>query len=100
MHDGDALYVLTNTLIPGVIKIGRAVCPLIRANSLSASHPFEIQVQHQYPHWGYLEWHIHRQVKILRVAGGRGREWFRMEPWQADALIQAAIVQVELGLAL
>ena len=95
---GDYLYVLRNPLIPGMVKIGRAFCPTSRARQLSASQPFELLVCHCYAGYGHLEKTLHDKLKMLRIVGGRGREWFAIEPWQADALINAAIVEFGLNL--
>ncbi len=95
---GDYLYVMRNPSIPGIVKIGRTICPASRARQLSASQPFELIVCHCYTGWGHLEKIIHANIKLAQVHGGRGREWFRLEAWQADILINAAIVEFDLHL--
>ena len=95
---GDYLYVMRNPSIPGIVKIGRTICPANRARQLSASQPFELVVCHCYTGWGHLEKTIHANLKLAQVHGGRGREWFRLEAWQADILINAAIVEFDLHL--
>lgn len=93
----DYLYVLQNPLIPGIIKIGRAACPVRRAWELSTCQPFELVVCSSYAGWGFLERILHAKLKHKRVEGGRGREWFSVEPWQVDVLVKAAIVEFELA---
>ena len=95
---GDYLYVMRNPSIPGIVKIGRTICPATRARQLSVSQPFELVVCHCYTGWGHLEKTIHANLKLAQVHGGRGREWFRLEAWQADILINAAIVEFDLHL--
>ena len=94
--DMDALYVMTNTLIPHMVKVGRSHDPDIRAKDLSQSHPFKIIVCHRYIGYGFLEKLIHDKLQKKRVEGGRGREWFSIEPKQADLLIQAAMLEHKL----
>ena len=94
--DMDALYVMTNTLIPHMVKVGRSHDPDIRAKDLSQSHPFKIIVCHRYTGYGFLEKLIHDKLQKKRVEGGRGREWFSIEPKQADLLIQAAMLEHKL----
>ena len=95
---GDYLYVMRNPSIPGIVKIGRTICPATRARQLSVSQPFELVVCHCYTGWGHLEKTIHANLKLTQVHGGRGREWFQLEAWQADILINAAIVEFDLHL--
>ena len=95
---GDYLYVMRNPSIPGIVKIGRTICPANRARQLSASQPFELVVCHCYTGWGHLEKTIHANLKLAQIHGGRGREWFQLEAWQADILINAAIVEFDLQL--
>ena len=90
------LYVMQNPLIPGMVKIGRATCPVQRAYELSRAQPFRLVVCHMYKDWGYLETYIHAKLERRRVNSGTGREWFSVEPWQADTLIRAAILEHEL----
>ena len=41
----DALYVMENPLLPGIVKIGRSSDPEERARQMSTSHPFRLRVQ-------------------------------------------------------
>lgn len=92
----DGLYVIVNPLIPGMVKIGRAQHSATRTENLSRCQPFQVEVAHDYPTYGHLEHSIHTQNVHLRVEGGPGREWFWMEPEQADKLIHAAIADYEI----
>ena len=95
---GDYLYVMRNPSIPGIVKIGRTICPATRARQLSVPQPFELIVCHCFTGWGHLEKTIHANLKLAQIHGGRGREWFQLEAWQADILINAAIVEFDLHL--
>ena len=94
--DGDALYIMLNPLIPHMIKIGRSIEPEGRAKDLSKSQPFLIVVCYRYNGYGFLERVIHGKLSKRCVVGGRGREWFSIEPHQADLLIRAAILEHQL----
>jgi hypothetical protein len=93
----STLYIMRNPLISGMIKVGRAASPELRAESLSRSHPFELLVCYTYPGWGSLEGLMHEKLSNLRVQSGRGREWFRIEPEHANLLVRAAILENEIA---
>lgn len=56
---GESLYVLTNPRVPGEVKVGRAACPLGRAQQMSSGHNFTLDVTHTYAHQGLLETAVH-----------------------------------------
>ena len=93
----DSLYIMENSLIPGIVKIGRSVNPQERAKQLAALHPFKIVVQYSYGEKGFLEKTLHDQLKHRRVEGGSAREWFRITAEQADTLVKACMVHHELS---
>ncbi len=93
----DSLYIMENSLIPGIVKIGRSMNPQERAKQLAASHPFKIVVQYSYGDKGFLEKTLHDQLKHRRVEGASGKEWFRITAQQADTLVKACIVHQELS---
>jgi T5orf172 domain len=95
---GDSMYVLYNPRIPGEVKIGRAMRPSNRARDLCNSMPFKLEVMHVFPGFGFLETHVHKKLQHKRVVNGRGREWFAIEPCQADILIKATIVEFQLSM--
>jgi hypothetical protein len=88
-----SLYILVNPLIPGMVKIGRASCPLSRAQSMSQSHPFSLTVFQSYHQMGFLESTVHRRLAERRVASGPGREWFHATPDEADLIIRATVLE-------
>ena len=92
-----ALYVMRNPLIPGMVKIGKAACPDSRARDLSVAQPFELLVSYTYSGWGSLEIQMHHKLHHIRVTSGKGREWFWLEPEQADMLIRSAILESEIA---
>ena len=96
-ESADALYIMSNSLLPDMIKIGRSINPEDRARQLGASHPFRIKVECSYGGKGFLEKTLHDRLKHRRVEGGLGKEWFRLRPEQADTLIRASIVDNDLA---
>ena len=93
----DSLYIMSNSLLPDMVKIGRSNGPEERARNLGASHPFRIVVEHTYGDKGFLEKPIHDRLKHRRVDGGSGREWFNLSVEQADTLVRGCIVEHELS---
>lgn len=92
----DSLYVMRNPRIPGMVKIGRSKSPEERRKQLSQSHPFELVLCHTYGECGHLEKTVHNKLKHRRVEESQCREWFWVEPWQADAIIQGVKVANDL----
>ena len=93
----DSLYIITNHLIPNIIKIGRAINPSLRAHDLSRSQPFTLAVHKTYPHWGLLETTVHRRLKNQQVTTGRGTEWFTVDQRHAEVIIEATILEFKLN---
>ena len=92
----DTLYVMRNTLIPGMVKIGKSQNPEDRARDLAMSHPFEMVICSTYERWGFIEKIIHYKLRHRNVNGGTGREWYHVTPEQADKLITNVIVEHEI----
>ena len=95
---GESLYVLTNPRLPGEVKVGRAAYSLGRAQQMSAGHNFTLDVTHTYAHRGSLETAVHRRLAPYQVQCG-SREWFGLEPQQADLLVRATILEHDLSQA-
>ena len=95
LPEGNALHVMSNPLIPGMVKIGRANCPETRAQNLSNGHPFHVQVEYTYEGFGHLEANIHIRIRDANVQGGAGREWFYMLPQQADTIIRGVLMEFQ-----
>jgi hypothetical protein len=93
----DSLYIITNPLIPNMVKIGRAANPYVRAHDLSRSQPFQLVVSKVYPKWGLLEKAIHRRLKAQQVTTGRGTEWFTVDERQVEVIIEATILEFKLN---
>jgi len=95
-----ALYVMRNPLIPTMVKIGQAIDVAERASQLSSSHPFDLEICFEYPAKGHLEPIIHDRLRAYRFTGtkaSKGREWFEVQPEQADGVIRGAIAEWELA---
>ena len=95
--EDDSLYIITNPLIPNMVKIGRAANPYVRAHDLSRSQPFQLVVSKVYPNWGLLEKAVHRRLKAQQVTTGRGTEWFTVEERQVEVIIEATILEFKLN---
>ena len=95
-----ALYVMRNSLLPHLVKVGFAIDPSKRAVELSSSHPFDLEVCYEYPKRGHLEAIIHDRLRAHRFTGVRaskGREWFEVRADQADAVIRDTIAEWDLA---
>ena len=88
---GESLCVLTNPRVPGEVKVGWAACPLGRAQQMSSGHNFTLDVTHTYARQGSLETAVHRRLAPYKVPCG-SREWFSLQPEQADLLVRATIL--------
>ena len=88
-----SLYILCNPLLPGMVKIGKASCPIARAQSMSKSHPFYLTIFQSYYQMGCLESTVHRRLSDRRVTSGPGREWFWASPDEADLIVRATILE-------
>jgi hypothetical protein len=93
----DSLYIMENLRIPGEVKIGRSHNPEERAKQLSSGQNFRIVVKRSYGEKGFLEKTLHQKLKSRRVEQGAGVEWFKVSVEDADILIKAAIVEVDLA---
>jgi hypothetical protein len=88
-----SLYIFCNPLIPGMVKIGKASCPVARAQSMSQSHPFHMTVFQTYYQMGFLESTVHQRLSDRRVTSGPGREWFWASPDEADIIVRATVLE-------
>jgi len=88
-----SLYIFCNPLIPGMVKIGKASCPVARAQSMSQSHPFHMAVFQTYYQMGFLESTVHQRLSDRRVTSGPGREWFWASPDEADLIVRATVLE-------
>lgn len=88
-----SLYILCNPLLPGMVKIGRAACPVARAQKLSESHPFHLTVFQSYYQMGCLESKVHHKLAHRRVTSGPGREWYHASPDEADLIVRATLLE-------
>ena len=76
MAKAEDLYIMRNSLIPGIYKVGRSSNVQKRALTLQASQPLRIVIVAVFPGAAFLEKAIHAALKHYRVKGP-GVEWFR-----------------------
>ena len=76
MVKAEDLYIMRNSLLPGVYKVGRSSDVQKRALTLQASQPFRIIIVAVFPGAAFLEKAIHAALRHYRVKGP-GVEWFR-----------------------
>ena len=88
-----SLYIFCNPLIPGMVKIGKASCPVVRAQSMSQSHPFHMTVFQTFYQMRFLESTVHQRLSDRRVTSGPGREWFWASPDEADLIVRATVLE-------
>jgi hypothetical protein len=82
------LYMFANSLVPGIIKIGRSKDVERRRIELQKCQPFRIITIATFPGKGPLEGVVHAALSASRV-DGPGREWFRVSA--SDAMHAIAI---------
>ena len=80
----DDLYVMSISLLPGVVKIGRSKCPTQRALQLQESCPFWVFPQVVWVNRGTDEKKVHDALRPYRIEDAPSREYFRL-PIKAGA---------------
>ena len=75
-HVTDSLYLMTNSLLPNDVKVGRSADVNSRRKNLEASQNFHILVHAEFPGYGYLERQVHDVFKNYQVKNVKGKEWF------------------------
>ena len=74
---GDGLYLMSISLLPGVIKIGRSKCPTQRALQLQESCPYWVFPQIVWVDRGADEKSVHCALRPHRIEDVPSREYFR-----------------------
>jgi hypothetical protein len=82
------LYIFSNSLLPGILKIGRSKDVERRRVEMQRSQPFHINTVATFPGKGHLEGIIHTALHA-NLVDGPGREWFRV--CASDAIHTIAI---------
>ena len=82
------LYIFANSLIPGMVKIGRSKDVDRRRGELQRSQPFQIITVATFPGAGHLEAKVHLALHA-HLVDGPGREWFSVAV--SDAIHAIAI---------
>ena len=78
--DTDHLYVMSasNSLLPGLVKIGRSKNPLQRALDLQESQPYHIVIHAVFWGAGSRERDVHKQLANFQHREAPGTEWFEL----------------------
>ena len=74
--EGDALYVMHNSLAPHQFKVGRSKDPERRRRDMQASQNFTVLLDAVFPGRGWMEPLVHARLSPRRVPDVPGREWF------------------------
>ena len=74
----DDLYLMSISLLPGVVKIGRPRCPTQRALQLQESCPFWVFPQVVWVDRGSDEKSVHCALRPYRIEDAPSREYFRL----------------------
>ena len=82
------LYMMSNSIAPGILKIGRSDNPQRRASDLQSCQCFWITVVAELKDFGGYEAAVHQRLSHLRIDGA-GKEWFRVDV----AGVLAAIIE-------
>lgn len=94
----DYLYIMSNSKIPGIVKIGRSKNPTERTHKLQNSQPFLVKLEEEYEGWGFLELLVHSKLNHLRVVEeSASREWFSLSVSEANAIVEGTIVEYQLS---
>ena len=78
--DTDHLYVMSasNSLLPGLVKIGRSKNPLQRAIDLQESQPYHIVIHAIFWGAGWQEKSVHKHLANFQHREAPGTEWFEL----------------------
>jgi hypothetical protein len=69
---------VSNSLLPGLVKIGRSKNPLQRAIDLQESQPYHIIIHAVFWGAGWREKEVHKQLTNFQVRDAPGTEWFEL----------------------
>ena len=85
----DIVYGLTNTTMPGLVKIGRTSRELqVRVAELHTTgvpQPFDVAVAYRVDDGAVIEQALHRAFRPYRISDRR--EFFRIESYQVEAIL-------------
>ena len=78
--DTDHLYVMSasNSLLPGLVKIGRSKNPQQRALDLQQAQPYHILIHAVFWGAGSHEKEVHKQLANFQHREAPGTEWFEL----------------------
>ena len=77
--EGDALYVLHNSLAPHQFKVGRSKEPERRRLDMQRAQNFTVTLDAVFPGRGWMEPLVHARLAPRKVPDVPGREWFEVK---------------------
>ena len=85
----DIVYGLTNTTMPGLVKIGRTSRELhtrvVELHTTGVAQPFDVAVAYRVDDSAVIEQALHRAFRPYRISDRR--EFFRIEPYQVESIL-------------
>ena len=88
---GDDLYLMSISLLPGVIKVGRSKCPTQHALQLQESSPFWVFPQVVWVDRGLDEKRVHEALRAYRIEDAPSREYFRLPVKSGSDLVEEVL---------
>ena len=87
----DDLYLMSISLLPGVIKLGMSKCPTQRALQLQESSPFWVFPQVFWVDRGSDEKSVHCALRPYRIEDAPSREYFRLPIKSGTDLVEQVL---------
>ena len=94
-----SMYIFSNPMCPGVLKIGQSMNPSQRVKLMASSLKCKLEIVATFAHWGDIESDTHDILRTRRVPSDfgncslafcKGREWFICSiPDAIEAVVQA-----------
>lgn len=87
----DHLYILSSPALKGMCKVGRSHDPQARASELCQAMPFYLNLWCVFWSRGVDEAKAHQALSSYKIDGVPGKEWFRIEPCDACAIVARSL---------
>ena len=87
----DDLYLMSLSVLDGIIKIGRSKSPTQRALQLQESSPFWVFPQVIWVNRGSDEKRVHEALRAYRIEDAPSREYFRLPIKAGSDLVEQTL---------